>query len=54
MVSPEIFREKELSGIVKSFLVLHDKCHNGFEERNAVKNAWDGVVTRLEFIPTSN
>ena len=53
-VSPEISREEELSETVRSFPVLYDKFHKGFKEKDAVKNAWDGVVTALEFIPTGN
>ena len=50
-VSPEIFRKEQLLETVRSFPVLYDKSHKGFKEKEA-KNAWDGVVTALEFIPT--
>ena len=53
-VSPEISREEELSETVRSFPVLYDKSHKGFKEKDAVKNAWDGVVTALKFIPSCN
>ena len=48
-VSPEISREEQLSETA-----LYDKSHKGFKEKDAVKYAWDGVVTALEFIPTGN
>ena len=53
-VSLEISREEELPETVRSFPVLYDKCHEGFKEKDAMKNAWDAVVTALEFIPTGN
>ena len=53
-VSPEISREKELSQTVRSFPILHDESNVGFKEKDAVKNAWDGVVAALEFIQTGN
>ena len=52
-VSPEIFRKEQLLETVRSFPVLYDKSHKEFKEKEA-KNAWDGVVTALEFIPTGN
>ena len=53
-VSPEIFRKEELSVTVIVFPLLHDKSRKRFKEKDAVKNAWDGVVTALEFILTGN
>ena len=50
-VSPEISREEKLSDTVRSFSVFLNKSH---KEKDAVKNAWDGVITVLEFIPTGN
>ena len=48
-VSLDIPREEELSEIVRSLSVLY-KSHKGFKEKDAMKNAWDGVATALEFI----
>ena len=53
-VSPEIFRKEELSVTVIVFPLLYDKSRKRFKEKDAVKNAWDGVVTALEFILTGN
>ena len=50
-VSPEISREEKLSDTVRSFPVFLNKSH---KEKDAVKNARDGVITVLEFIPTGN
>ena len=50
-VSPEISREEKLSDTVRSFPVFLNKSH---KEKDAVKNAWGGVITVLEFIPTGN
>ena len=44
-VSPEIYREEELSETVRGFQVLYGKSHEGFKEKAAVKNAW--VLTLL-------
>ena len=54
MISPKISKEEELSETLRSFPVFYDKSHNGFKVKDAVKNAWDGVVTALEFMPTGN
>ena len=51
-VSPEISWEEELSGTPRSFPILYDKSHKRFKEKDAVKNAWDGVATELEVILT--
>ena len=32
--------------------VLYDKSHKGFKEKDAMKNACDGVATALEIIKT--
>ena len=53
-VSPEISRDKELSETVRCFPVLYGKSHKGFKEKDAMENAWDAVVTALEFIPAGN
>ena len=53
-VSPEILRKEELSVTVIVFPLLCDKSRKRFKEKDAVKNAWDGVVTALEFILTGN
>ena len=53
-VSPELSREEELSETVGSFPILYGKSHKGFKENDAMKNAWDAVVTTLEFIPIGN
>ena len=53
-VSREIFREEELSETIRGFPVLYDKSRKWFKEIDASKNAWDGVVTALEFTQTSN
>ena len=53
-ISLDMSREEELSKNVRSFPVLHDKSYKGFKENYAVKYSWDGVVTALEFIQTSN
>ena len=37
--SPDISREEELSGTVRSFLVLYDKSHKGCKEKDAVRIA---------------
>ena len=52
--SLEISREEELSETVRSFPVLNHKSHKGFKQKDASKNAWDGVATVLEFIQTGN
>ena len=49
-VSPEIFSEEELSETVRCFAVLYDKFCKGLKEKDAVKNAWHGVVKVLDFI----
>ena len=43
-----------MSKTVRSFSVLYCKSHKGFKEKDALKNAWDGVVTVWEFIQTGN
>ena len=53
-VSLYISREEELLETVRSFSFLYDKSHKGFQEKDAVKNAWDGVAMVLEFIQTGN
>ena len=53
-ISPEIFREQEMPETVRGFPVLCDKSRKGFKEKDAMKNAWDGVVRALEFIQTGN
>ena len=53
-VSRERFSEEELSETVRGFPVLYDKSRKWFKEIDASKNAWDGVVTALEFTQTSN
>ena len=42
-------RAEELKETVRSFPVLYDKSHKGFKEKDAVKNAWNGVATAEEF-----
>ena len=49
-VSPDIFREEELWKTVRYFTVLYDKFRKGLKEKDAVKNAWHGVVKLLDFI----
>ena len=34
--------------------VLYEKSRKGFKEKDAEKNAWDGVATVLEFNLTTN
>ena len=53
-VSPDIFREEELSETIRCFTVLYDKFRKGLKEKDAVKNAWHGVVKVLDFILTGN
>ena len=53
-VSPDILREEELSETVRGFRVLYDTSRKGFKEKDVVKNAWNGIVTPLEFIQTGN
>ena len=53
-VSFDISREEELSETVRNFLLLYGKSHKGFKETDAVKNAWNGVATALEFNQTGN
>ena len=48
-ISLDISREEELSETVRSLSGLY-KSHEGFKEKDAMKNAWDGVATALEFI----
>ena len=45
----DISRKEELSETVRRFSVLYES-HKGFKEKDAMKNAWDGVATALEFI----
>ena len=52
--SLDISRQEELSETVRSFPVLYDKSHKRFKEKDAMKNACDGVATALEFIKTRN
>ena len=47
-VSLGISSKEEPLEIVRSFLVLYDKSRKNFKEKDAVKNAWDGVTTSLE------
>ena len=49
-VSLDISREEELSETVRNFSVLYGKPHKGFKEKDAMKNAWDGVAFILRFI----
>ena len=53
-VSLDISREEELSATVRSFQFSHDKSRKRFKEKDALKNAWDGFATALEFIQTGN
>ena len=48
-VSLDISSNKKLSEIVRSLPVLYDKSRNGFKEKDALKKAWDGVTTAIEF-----
>ena len=48
-VSLDISRKEELSETVRRFSVLYES-HKGFKEKDAMKHAWDGVATALEFI----
>ena len=50
----DIYKEEGLSETVRSFPDLCDRSHKGFEEKDTVKSAWDGVPTELEFIQTDN
>ena len=52
-VSLDISREEKLLETVRTFPVLYIKSHKGFKEKDAAKNAWDGVTTAFEFIQTS-
>ena len=47
-VSLDISSKEEPLEIVRSFPVLYDKSRKNFKEKDAVKNAWDGVTTALE------
>ena len=49
-VSLDLFQKDELSETA----VLCDKSHKRFKEKDAMKNASDGVATALEFIKTRN
>ena len=42
-------QQRETVGNCQNFSILYDKFLKGFEEKDAVKNAWDGVTTALEF-----
>ena len=53
-VSLDISRDEELPETVRSFPIWYDRSHKGFKEKDAVKNAWDGVATALKFIQTAN
>ena len=44
-VSPDIFREEELSETVRGFRILYDTSRKGFKEKDAVRNAWNGMVS---------
>ena len=48
-VSLDIPSKGKLSGIVRSLPVLYDKSRHGFKEKDALKKAWDGVTTAIEF-----
>ena len=47
-VSLDIYSKEEPLEIVRSFPVLYEKSRENFQEKDAVKNAWDGVTTALE------
>ena len=49
----DISRKEELVKTVRSFPVC-TKFHKRFREKDAVKNACNGVATALEFIKTGN
>ena len=49
-ISLDISSKGELSEALRGFPVLHDKSHEGFKEKDTLKNAWDGV----EFVPNGN
>ena len=51
--SLDISRKEELVKTVRSFPVC-TKFHKRFREKDAVKNACNGVATALEFIKTGN
>ena len=51
--SLHISRDEELSETARRFPVTYDKFQ-GFKEKYAVNNAWDGVATVLGFIQTDN
>ena len=53
-ISLDISREEELSETVRSFLVLYDKSHKRFKEKDAAKNTWDGVAAVLKFTQNGN
>ena len=48
-ISLDIPSKEKLSGIVRSLPVLYDKSRHGFKEKDALKKAWDGVTTAIEF-----
>ena len=50
----DIPSKEELLEIVRSFPDLYDNSHKGSKEKCAVKNAWDGDTTVLEFNRTVN
>ena len=53
-VSLDKSSKEELSEIVRSFPVLYNKSRKEFKEIDAVKNAWNGVTTALDFNLTVN
>ena len=53
-VSLDISREEELQETDRSSPGSQNKSHKGFKEKDVVKNAWDAVATKLEFIQTGN
>ena len=50
----DISREEELWETVRIFPVLQDKSNKGFEDKDVVKNAWDGVATALKYTETGH
>ena len=46
--------KKNCGKLIRSFPVLYGKSHKGFKEKDAMKNACDGVTAALEFIKTRN
>ena len=43
-------QEERLSEEVKKYPVLYNKSHKGYMEKDAVRNAWEEISEKFEFL----